>query len=79
MNRTAKLFIGLACVSLGLTACKDDYFDPEAYQAIVKDAFPVSNISPDQDWAVFGTATANITVNGDYGEQYLGNDVAFAG
>lgn len=70
MKRIAKLFIGLACVSLGLTACKEDYFDPEAYQAIVKDAFPVSNISPDQDWAIFGTATANVRVNGDYGEQY---------
>ena len=70
MKRIAKLFIGLACVSLGLTACKEDYFDPEAYQAIVKDAFPVSNISPDQDWAIFGTATATVRVNGDYGEQY---------
>ena len=70
MKRIAKLFIGLACVSLGLTACKEDYFDPEAYQAIVKDAFPVSNISPDQDWAIFGTATAVVRVNGDYGEQY---------
>ncbi|MBR1414530.1 MAG: LruC domain-containing protein [Prevotella sp.] len=70
MNRNAKLLIGLACLSLGLTACKEDYFDPEAYQAIVKDAFPVSNISPDQDWAIFGTATANVSVNGDYGEQY---------
>jgi len=70
MNINARLLIGLACVSLGLTACKDDYFDPEAYDARIMKSFPVDNVDPDHNWAVYGSATANISVNGDYGETY---------
>lgn len=70
MNKNAKLLIALATLSLGLTACKEDYFDQEAYDARIMKAFPVKNVSPNQTWATFGTATATVTVNGDLGGRY---------
>lgn len=70
MKMNAKLLISLACVSLGLTACSDDYFDQEAYDAKLKQAFPVDDVDPTHTWATMGTASATVTVNGDYGETY---------
>lgn len=71
MNKNAKLLIGLACVSLGLTACKDnDYFDINAYDAKIMYAFPVDSVGANQTWAIYGTAKAEVSVNGDYGERY---------
>lgn len=70
MKMNVKLLISLACVSLGLTACSDDYFDQEAYDAKLKQAFPVDNVDPTHTWATMGTAQINVTVNGDYGETY---------
>lgn len=70
MKMNAKLLISLTCVSLGLTACSDDYFDQEAYDAKLKQAFPVDNVDPTHTWATMGTAQINVTVNGDYGESY---------
>lgn len=70
MKMNAKLLISLTCVSLGLTACSDDYFDQEAYDAKLKQAFPVDNVDPTHTWATMGTAQINATVNGDYGETY---------
>lgn len=70
MNKNAKFLIGLACLSLGLTACKDDYFDQEKYDNRLKQSFPVENVDPNHTWAVYGSATLNATVNGDYGKKY---------
>nr|MCR5198270.1 hypothetical protein [Prevotella sp.] len=70
MKMNAKLLISLTCVSLGLTACSDDYFDQEAYDAKMKQAFPVDDVDPTHTWATMGTAQINATVNGDYGETY---------
>lgn len=70
MKMNAKLLISLTCVSLGLTACSDDYFDQEAYDAKLKQAFPVDDVDPNHTWATMGTAQINATVNGDYGETY---------
>lgn len=70
MKMNAKLLISLTCVSLGLTACSDDYFDQEAYDAKLKQAFPVDDVDPTHTWATMGTAQINATVNGDYGETY---------
>ena len=70
MNKNNKLIIGLACMSLGLTACKDDYFDQEQYDARLQKSFPVENVNPNHTWAVYGSATANVAVNGIYGDIY---------
>ena len=68
--KTSRLFIGLALLSLGVTSCKEDYFDQEKYDALLKQSFPVKNIDTTHTWATVGTATANITFNGDYGKDY---------
>ena len=70
MNKNAKLLIGLACVSLGLTACKEDYFDIDAYDAKIMYAFPVDSVAADQTWAVYGSAKASIAIAGDGNETY---------
>lgn len=70
MNRNTKLLVGLACLSLGLTACKEDYFDQQLYDQMVKKAFPVENIDPTHTWAMFGTATVNVALNSPSGEKY---------
>ncbi|MBO4464793.1 MAG: LruC domain-containing protein [Prevotella sp.] len=70
MNKNAKFLIGLACLSLGITACKDDYFDQEKYDYRLKQSFPVEDVDPNHTWAIYGSATLNATVNGDYGKKY---------
>ena len=70
MNKITKLLIGLICVSLGLTACKDDYFDQEKYDQRLKDYFPVGAVDPNHTWAVYGSAEAIVSVGGNSGEKY---------
>lgn len=70
MKSYAKLFIGLAGLSLGLTACTEDYFDAEAYDNLVKKAFPVENVDPNHTWASFGTADISVSVNTNAGKEY---------
>ena len=70
MNKNFKFLIGLACVSLGLTACKEDYFDQEKYDKLLQQAFPVDNVDPNHTWAVYGSATANIEIGGANGQKY---------
>ncbi len=70
MNKNTKLIIGLACVSLGLTACKEDYFDQEKYDKLLQKAFPVEDVDPNHTWAVYGSATANIEVGGSKDQKY---------
>ncbi len=67
----SKVLIGLGLLALGVTSCKKDVvFDQEAYNNLVKQSFVVENVDPSHTWATMGTATANITVNGDYGAKY---------
>lgn len=70
MKKYAKLFISLACLSLGLTACKEDYFDAEAYDKIVKQSFPVENVDPTHTWSSFGTASVSVSVNTNAGKKF---------
>ena len=70
MNKNAKLIIGLACLSLGLTACKDDYFDQEKYDKRLKDYFPVGRVDPNHTWATYGSAKAQVAIGGNADEVY---------
>ena len=70
MKKNAKLLIGVVAMSLGLTACSDDYFDAEAYDTKLKAAFPVDDVDPEHTWATSGAMNATVTVDGDYGETY---------
>lgn len=58
-----KFFIGLAVLSLGVTACHDDVsFDQKTYDDLINQAFPIQNVDPQHNWATMGTATASISV-----------------
>ena len=66
-----KYFIALGLLALGVTSCSDEVkFDQNAYNNLVKASFVVDNVDPSHNWATVGTATASITVNGDYGTVY---------
>lgn len=49
--------------SLALMSCGDnDYFDKQAYEHLVEEAFPVKNIDPAQDWKLTRTVVADVEV-----------------
>lgn len=52
------------------SACKEDYFDAESYNAQVQAAFPVKNIDPEHTWSTVGQAFVRITVNKKAGETF---------
>ena len=66
-----KFFIGLAVLSLGVTACHDDVsFDQKTYDDLINQAFPIQNVDPQHNWATMGTATASISVKKEAGQNY---------
>ncbi len=66
-----KFLCGLALVALGVTSCKDNaVFDQNTYNQLVLNSFPVKNVDPAQSWTTVETATAEISVNLDYGVTY---------
>ena len=71
MKKNAKLFIGLACLSLGITACSDDgenYTEADKLQN-AETALGVK-IDPNHDWKMTQDVTASITVNLGMDQQY---------
>lgn len=65
----------LACL-IGMSSCTDhkDVFDPNAEAEKKKEEydknFPVTDIDPNQDWNMFTTVKAKVTVNEIFGETY---------
>lgn len=55
---------------LGATSCREDYFDPEAYNERVQAAFPVKNVDPAHTWSTVGQAYVRISVNKKAGETF---------
>ena len=71
MRMNYKFFIGLAVLSLGVTACHDDVsFDQKTYDDLINQAFPIQNVDPQHNWATMGTATASISVKKEAGQNY---------
>ena len=65
------VWIALGLLSLGVTSCKDDVsFDQEAYDDLIKKAYPVENVDPTHQWATMGVANTNITVNTGTSDTY---------
>ncbi|MBR1933531.1 MAG: LruC domain-containing protein [Prevotella sp.] len=65
------LHFALAALAIGATqACKEDYFDPDAYNELVVKAFPVQNVDPQQTWATMRTVTTDVTVTGGFDTSY---------
>ena len=64
-------WIGMALLSLGVTACKDEVaFDQGTYDDYIKKSFVIENVDPTHDWATVGVATTNIVVNTGTGDSY---------
>ena len=71
MFKKSHLLIGVLLLATVLTACKKEaVFNQADYDNLVRASFPVQNVDPSQTWTTVGTATAEVTVNGDYGETY---------
>ena len=64
------LLIGLACMSLGITACKDNYFEEGKYDELLVSSFPVGKVDPNHTWAIFGSATLHASVNANDSRTY---------
>ena len=70
MKKNAKLFIGLACLSLGLTACSDDEIYTEADKLQNAETALGVKIDPNHEWRMTQDVTASITVNLGMDQQY---------
>lgn len=68
--KKSRFIIGLALLSLGVTSCKEDYFDSEEYNELVKRSFPVKNVDGNHTWATIGSASAKVNVNLNGNETY---------
>jgi len=66
-----KILWAAALLVLALTSCKKEaVFDQQSYNNLVSASFPVQNVDPSQKWATVGTATAEVSLNLDYGVTY---------
>lgn len=58
-----KTLLAIAAMSALTMSCSDtEYFDKDAYDKLIKEAFPISDVDPNQDWQVYGSANVNITL-----------------
>ena len=66
-----KIFVAIAALSMVITSCKKDaVFDQARYDDLLKASFPVENVDPFQTWTTLSTATAEVSINLDYGVTY---------
>lgn len=70
MKKNVKLLTAMALLTLGVTSCKKDYFDENAYQNLISEAFVVDDVDARHDWRTVGTGLVQATVYGDAGETY---------
>lgn len=53
------------CAALLLAGCKRDMFDPQAYQQVVDETFPVSNVDPNHTWNLTQSHSVVVKANVD--------------
>lgn len=70
MNNKVRFFIGIALLTLGVTSCKEDYFDPEAYRELVSTSFPVENVDPNHTWKTMNSAKISVKAATGTGDSY---------
>ena len=70
MRQQFYLYAITLAVALSAASCKEDYFDPDAYNERVQAAFPVQNIDPQHTWSTVGQAFVRIAVNKKAGETF---------
>ena len=70
MKKNIRLAVATALLALAVTSCKENYFDQQAYEDRIAQAFVTDNVDPEHTWRTVGTAQAQVTVWGDAGERY---------
>ncbi len=70
MRHKLRLYIGLVVLTLCIASCTKEYFDEDAYNNIVKEAFPVTNVDPNHDWQTIETSDLSVNVNQTPGATY---------
>lgn len=67
-----KIVKNIIYVSLAmfLSSCTKEYFDQDAYNTIVKEAFPVENVDASQDWQTLATSDLKVSVDQTSGQTY---------
>ena len=65
-----RLYIGLVVLTLCIASCTKEYFDEDAYNNIVKEAFPVTNVDANHDWQTIETSDLNVNINQIPGATY---------
>lgn len=70
MNNRTKFLTMMALATLGITSCKENYFDENEYESMVRSSFPVANVDRQHTWATIGSAEATISVNLKAGQTY---------
>src|SRR5574344_131343 len=70
MGHKIKLNIIYTAFALVLSSCTSEYFDQDAYNTIVKEAFPVENVDASHDWQTLTTSDLKVNVDQTSGETY---------
>jgi len=66
-----RLYICIAFLTLFcITSCTREYFDEDAYNNIVKEAFPVTNVDVNHDWQTIETSDLDVNINQTPGATY---------
>lgn len=62
MKYTKTLLAIVAMATLTISCSDEDYFDKAAYDKLITEAFPVSDVDPDHDWQTISAINVNVTL-----------------
>ena len=72
MRKNCRLLCFLLLVVMLVSSCRErDLFDPEAYQELINDSAPISNIDPDHTWNLTTSYTVAVELPADADVQYV--------
>jgi len=62
MKYTKTLLAVAAMAALTISCSDEDYFDKAAYDKLITEAFPVSDVDPNHDWQTMSSIDVNVTL-----------------
>lgn len=72
MNKNAIfLTIAMTLTMIATTSCKEDYYDEERYEQMMRNAFPVASVDPQHTWSTIGSVELFLQVNTKRGKNYV--------
>ena len=70
--KRSRFMVVLTATALMATACRTtENYDPDNYEEIISDVFPVSNVDRSHNWNTLSECTADIEVNMESGKSYM--------